>query len=481
MPLLEMRQIRKNFGTFQALKGVDLTLEPGEVHALVGENGAGKSTLMKVLSGVERLDGGTMTLDGQQIRLNGVADARTHGILMVYQELALVPSLSVAENLFLGDMPAVIRYGDLRARAAELLKEIGLEVNPATPVERLSVGEQQMIEIAGALARQSRILVLDEPTAALSAAESDRLFDLIERVRTSGVAVVYISHRLEEIFRIAQQVTVLRDGGLVGSVRVDRTTPEEVVRMMVGRDVRTETQVSHIAAGTGHGTFRFRAEGLAADEIQLARGEVVGLAGVIGSGRSKVPEVLFGLDGEADWNGTPIRSPRDAIRQGLFLVPADRKTQGLVLELPVRDNVTLAILRAVSTMMVLSRAREMEETRHWIDRLNLRPPDPAKIVGQLSGGNQQKIVVGKALATRPKVLLLDEPTRGVDIGARGELYTVIRTLAEQGIGILISSSDTDELIGLADRILVFRQGRVTANLSAPMVQEEIVAHVTGAH
>ena len=480
MPLLEMQAITKSYGAFQALKGVDFTLEAGQVHALVGENGAGKSTLMKVLSGVERRDGGRMILAGRPITLSGVADARSHGIVMVYQELALVPSLSVAENLFLGDFPPVIRYRDLRARAAQRLREMDLDIDPAIEVERLSIGEQQLVEIAGALGRQGRILVLDEPTAALSAAESERLFQLIDRVQNSGVAIVYISHRLEEVFRIADQVTVLRDGALVGSVSVAEATPEQVVRMMVGRAVRTETQVSRRAADRSLGVFRFRADGLDQDEIRLAPGEVVGLAGVVGSGRSRVPAVLFGLEGRADWDGRPIRSPHDAISRGLVLVPSDRKTQGLVPDLPVRHNLTLAILNAVSRLGVLSSGRERHQARLWIERLSLRPPEPGKIVSELSGGNQQKVVVGKALATGPKVLLLDEPTRGVDIGARSELYTVIRSLAAQGIGILVSSSDTDELVGLADRILVFRKGRVTATLTAPMAQEEVVAHVTGA-
>lgn len=480
MPLLEMRGITKSFGSFQALKGVDFTLEEGQVHALVGENGAGKSTLMKVVSGVERRDGGTMTVAGESVALSSVAEARAHGIVMVFQELALVPSLSVAENLFLGDLPTTISHRDLRVRAAALLRDIELDIDPAVEVERLSIGEQQLVEIAGALARKGRILVLDEPTASLSAHETERLFHLIERVQRSGVAVVYISHRLEEIFRIADQVTVLRDGALVGSVQVAEATPEEVVQMMVGRAVRTEAQVSRMTGGPPVGTFRFQADGLDANEIRLAAGEVVGLAGVIGSGRSRVPGVLFGLEGAADWNGRPIRSPHDAIGRGIALVPSDRKTQGLVLGMSVSHNLTLSVLKEVSRQGVLSPRREEAEARTWIDRLALRPPDPLKIVGELSGGNQQKVVVGKALATRPKVLLLDEPTRGVDIGARAELYDVIQSLASQGLGILVSSSDTEELVGLSDRILVFREGRVATELVAPVAHEEVVAHVTGA-
>ncbi len=480
MPLLEMRGVTKSFGSFQALKGVDFTLKEGQVHALVGENGAGKSTLMKVLSGVERRDGGSMTVSGRPVAFSSVSDARAHGIVMVYQELALVPSLTVAENLFLGDLSPLINHRDLRRRAAALLRDIELDIDPAMEVERLSIGEQQLVEIAGALAREGRILVLDEPTAALSALETERLFGLIERVQRDGVAVVYISHRLEEVFHIADQVTVLRDGALVGSVAVADVAPDQVVQMMVGRAVRAQDHVSRIAAGPPVGTFRFRADGLEANEIRLAPGEVVGLAGVVGSGRSRVPAVLFGLEGEADWDGKPIWSPHDAIGRGMVLVPSDRKTQGLVLGLPVQHNLTLAVLKDVSDTGVLSRRRERQEARNWIERLSLRPPDPMKIVGELSGGNQQKVVVGKALASQPKVLLLDEPTRGVDIGARAELYDVIQSLASQGLGILVSSSDTEELVGLADRILVFREGRVTTELHAPVQHEEVVAHVTGA-
>ena len=480
MTLLTMRGIEKSFGSFRALKGVDFDLADGEVHALVGENGAGKSTLMKVLSGVLRPDGGAITVQDRPVTLNGVADARGCGIVMVYQELALVPSLTVAENLFLGDLHGIVRYGPLRRRAAQLMTDIGLDIDPGREVGVLSIGEQQLVEIAGALARKGRILVLDEPTAALSAAETDRLFALIERVRREGVGVVYISHRLEEVFRIADRVTVLRDGELVGTRSVPELAPGDVVRMMVGRDVRQYQRARQEDGAGVLGTFRFSADGLEAHEIALRRGEIVGLAGVVGSGRSRVAETLFGLGGAGAWNDQPIRSPREAIRRGIMLVPADRKTQGLVLELAIRNNLSLATLAKISRLGVLDFRSEDAQARGWIERLSVRPPQPAKPVVELSGGNQQKIVIGKALAIEPKVLLLDEPTRGVDVGARAEIYDVIAELSGEGIGVLLSSSDTEELIGLADRILVFREGRVTAELAAPFRNEELVAHVTGA-
>jgi ABC-type sugar transport system ATPase subunit len=477
--MLEMRGVVKRFGSVAALKGVDLALHPGEIHALVGENGAGKSTLMKVLAGVWQPDEGVLMLDGQRLALSGVADAKRRGIVMVYQELTLVPELSVAENLFLGRLRGLVNYRQLNERATALLKEVDLALSPMAVVGNLSIGEQQLIEIAGALAQQGRILILDEPTAALSAAESERLFRLIRSLKGRGVSVVYISHRLEEIFRLADRVTVLRDGERVATEAVSEITPERVVQLMVGRSVRRFERTAR-KPGAALADFALGAKGLAPTRFTLHSGEIIGLAGVVGSGRSRVLRALFGLEGEASWNGHPLRTPRDAIARGMVLVPADRKTQGLVLELCVRENLALATLGRLSRLGVMRAAAEREQANRWISRLSLRPPDPEKIVRELSGGNQQKVVVGKALATEPTVLLMDEPTRGVDVGARAELYQVIAQLAEQGLGLLLSSSDTEELTGLADRIFVFRGGHIAAQLSPPFDDEEVVRHVTGA-
>jgi ribose transport system ATP-binding protein len=479
MALLEMKNVSKSFGAVKALEAVDFTLEAGEVHALVGENGAGKSTLMKILAGVQPPDGGRMTLDGRPVRFASVSEAQAHGVVMVYQELALVPTLSVAENLFLGKLPPVVDHRRLLERAREALRRVELDVDPTVEIDRLGIGEQQLVEIARALTREGRILVLDEPTAALSANETERLFGIIEKVKADGVAMVYISHRLGEVFRIADRVTVLRDGRYVGTRTVSDTSPDEIVQLMVGKSVRRYERGAR-EAERSLGTFEASGPGLAPVRIELHAGEVVGLAGVIGSGRERILPTLFGLEGTATWSGKSIRGPRDAIGRGLLLVPSDRKTQGLVLELSVRENVSLATLDRLQRLGFMVAGREREQTRTWIDRLSLRPPDPDKPVRELSGGKQQKVVVAKALATEPEVLLLDEPTRGVDVGARAELYGVIDDLSRRGLGLLLSSSDTEELIGLADRLLVFRDGRVATELHPPFDDEEVVAHVTGA-
>ena len=480
MALLTMTGMTKRFGSVVALQDVDFTLEAGEVHALVGENGAGKSTLMKVVAGVQAPDEGSMTLAGEEVRFGSVTEAQATGVVMVYQELALVPSLSVAENLFLGKLPRLVDYRALRSRSRALLAQVELKLDPDAEVGGLSIGEKQLIEIARALAREGRVLVLDEPTAALSSTETDRLFGIIAKVKAQGVSVVYISHRLEEVFRIADRVTVLRDGECVGTRALAETSADEIVQMMVGKSVRRYERPDRRSA-RDLGRFEIASAPLQSTSITLQAGEIVGLAGVIGSGRERVLPAAFGLHGSARWNDTPIRSPRDAIREGIVLVPSDRKTQGLVLELSVQENVSLATLARLQRYGFMQAGREREQTRRWIERLSLRPPEPHKPARELSGGNQQKVVIAKALATEPKVLLLDEPTRGVDVGARAELYDVIDDLSNRGLGLLLSSSDTEELLGLSDRILVFRDGRVTTELLPPFTYEEVVAHVTGAH
>ncbi len=474
-----MSGVSKAYGGAYALRGVDLELRQGEVHALVGENGAGKSTLMKVLAGVHRHDGGTMTLDGKPVSFGSVAEARRHGIVMVYQELMLFPDLSVAENLYLGTERGLINHRRLLERARTDLAAIELDVDPATPVRKLGIGEQQLVEIASALVHDSRILIMDEPTAALSAVESERLFSLIDSLKARGVSIIYISHRLEEIFRLADRVTVLRDGRLVGTHEIAAVSPDMVIKEMVGRSVLNYSR-KRVERGEIMARFEFEGPDLKPGKLELRQGEIVGLAGVIGSGRSTVLNALFGLTGKASWNGMPVNSPRDALRRGLVLVPGDRKMQGMVAELPATQNISLATLERLSRFGVMNARAEKSQADEWSGRLSLRPRDPNKPAGTFSGGNQQKIVVGKMLATEPTVLLLDEPTRGVDVGARAELYELISELADEGLGLIIGSSDTSELISLSDRILVFRHGAVVTELHAPFVEEEVVRNVTGA-
>jgi ABC-type sugar transport system ATPase subunit len=474
-----MHGIRKQFGGVEALRGVDFALEAGEIHALVGENGAGKSTLMKVLSGVLTPDAGTLRLDGHALRLRGVAEAQQAGIVMVYQELTLVPDLSVAENLFLGRLPTVVRYPRLRERARALLAQMDLKIDPAALVRSLGTGEQQLVAVARAFALKARVMVFDEPTATLAATEVRQLFTLIRRLRDQGVGVVYISHRLEEVFDLADRVTVLRDGDRVATTALAELTPQRVVELMVGREVRAFRRTPH--PGTELlGEFTVDAPGLAPLSLSLRRGEVVGLAGVVGSGRSQALEAMFGLRGTTRWRGRPLSGPRAALRQGLFLVPADRKTQGLVLGLAGRENVALSVLRRLQRLGVMDRRREQALVAGWFQKLSVRPPDPERLAGTFSGGNQQKLVLAKGLATAPEVLLLEEPTRGVDVNTRSELYGLLDGLARDGLGLVISSSDTEELAGLCDRVLVFRGGRVVAERPAPISREEVVALVTGA-
>ena len=477
--LLELKDIRKSFGGVEALKGVQLEVDRGEVHALVGENGAGKSTLMKVLSGAHQPDSGSIRIDGQEHRFRNVQEARSAGVIMVYQELALVRDMSVAENLFLGKLGAVVDYRGLNEKARELLGQVGLDIDPRTLVRDLGIGEQQLVTIARAIGEHGKILILDEPTAALSAGETERLFELIRRLQAGGMAIVYISHRLEEIFALADRVSVLRDGEYIGTSVVAQTTTAQIVQQMVGREVGNYQRPEHEIGERGH-TFEIYSPGQAPFEFSVREGEVLGMAGVIGSGRSDALEAIFGKRGYAIWDGQKLDSPQDAIRRGVFLVPGDRKTQGLVLPLTVGENITLSSLDELSRGGVYSDRRARHLIDEQMEALAIRPPRPQMRVFQYSGGNQQKVVVAKALATRPRVLLLAEPTRGVDVGARSDLYDKLHELASQGLSIIISSSDTEELAGLCDRILVFRNRRPVVELHAPLTTEEVTAHVTGA-
>lgn len=477
--VLRMRGIAKSFPGVQALKSVDLTVHAGEVAALLGENGAGKSTLMNILAGVHADYSGTIEVAGEPVSIHTPKDASRHGIAMIHQELNLVPELSIAENIFLGREPRT-RRGTLDRRAmhdatAGLLSGLGLALSPRRPVRLCRIAEQQLIEVAKALSHNVRVLVMDEPTSALADAEVRRLFEVIRDLTARGVAVVYISHRLEELEEIADSVTVLRDGTYVGRRSMRDTTRPELIEMMVGRPLAD--LFPRASAQRTDGELRLRVEGLSLPpgpgrtalhdiDLTVRSGEIVGLAGLMGAGRSEVLEALYGVHGPVAGrillDGEPYRprSPQQAIRRGLALVAEDRKAQSLVLDNTVGFNVSLAALGSYTRIFVDRRA-ERAAVLEKVRELQVKTPGLATAVRNLSGGNQQKVVLGKWLLTEPKVLLMDEPTRGIDVGAKAEIHALMSRLAASGTAVLVVSSELPELIGMCDRILVLCEGRLT--------------------
>lgn len=478
-PLLAVLNISKSFGGVRVLDSVPFDVRPGEVHALVGENGAGKSTLMNILSGVVRPDGGEMLWEGRPVHFQGPRDARSLGISFVHQELALVPQLSVAENVFLGRPPVVrglVDFGEMHARTRRVLRELGRDIDSRRPVAELSLAERQLVEIARSVAFESRLIIMDEPTAPLAEHDAEGLFHLIRLLRGRGVAVIYISHRLREIFAISDRVTVLRDGRHVETQATAEATHEGLVRAMIGRE-RAERARPAASAGAPSGEA-LRVAG--AVNLAVHRGEIVGLAGLAGAGRTRLVEWLFGageFTGNEVWvGGRPVklRTPVDAIGHGLALVPDDRKGKGLVPGASVLDNIALAGGRK---RLFLRRADEARAARHWIGTLRIKVAGLDQPVVYLSGGTQQKVVLAKWLYAGARVFLLDEPTRGIDVGAKAEIYDAVRTLAADGAAVLVASSELEELTTLADRIVVMHRGRVAGELSRAEASEEKVMHL----
>jgi ribose transport system ATP-binding protein len=494
-PLLAMRGVLKRFGGVQALRGVDFDLQRGEVHALLGENGAGKSTLMNVLSGVIEPDEGTILIEGAAVRFSDPRAAQAVGVATIFQELDLVPSLDVTANLFLGrelTKGGVLDRGAMRREAKAQLEAIGFDIDVDQLVGDLSVGRRQIVAIAKALTYASRILVMDEPTAALTAAEVERLFAVMRDIAGRGVGIVYISHRLEEVPRVADRVTVLRDGKIAGTAS-PRAPQSELVGLLVGRPL-TELY-PHRSGVFGRRVLRLdrarykpqrqRAGWRAPRDISLEirAGEVVGLAGIMGAGRTELLSTLYGAGGPGAWSGTieigeqsvAPTSIREARRAGLAFVTDDRRGGGLMLRDSVGRNLVASVIRSVSPFFLMSKAREMKLARQAITTFDVRPPRPELAVGALSGGNQQKVVLAKEVLGEPRLLLLDEPTRGVDVGAKGEIYARIRDLAAQGVGVLVASSEMPELLGLCDRVIVLRQGRTVAEFPAGADEHEVMA------
>ncbi|MFO1035227.1 MAG: sugar ABC transporter ATP-binding protein [Geminicoccaceae bacterium] len=487
--ILELRDVEKTFPGVRALAGVHFDLRPGEVHALLGENGAGKSTLIKLMSGVYRPDAGTMTLDGVETRFTSPLDAQRAGIATVYQELLLFPELTVAENIFIGHAPRTswggVDWSAMRAKAAEFLASLEIhDLDVSAIVGSLSVGNRQRVEIAKALSQNARVLIMDEPTAALSEADVQRLFGIIRLLRSRGVGIVYISHRMAEIYEIADRVTVLRDGAWVATKPVAETSEPELISMMVGRTI--EQLFPKVTVPIGRPVLEVR--GLQSPptvkeaSFTVHAGEIVGLAGLVGSGRSELAQAIFGIEpavaGEIRLDGRPVRigSAAAAKALGIAYVPEDRGTQGLVRPMTVRENASLAILRRLSKGGFIDARAEEDLAADMIRRFGIRAYGSDQIAGQLSGGNQQKIVLGKWLATKPKLLIMDEPTRGIDVGAKAEIHRLMGELAGQGLAILMISSELPEVLGMSDRILVMREGRLVAEFDRAVADQETVAH-----
>jgi ribose transport system ATP-binding protein len=495
--VLQMRGVEKRFGGVRALKGVDFEVKAGEVVALAGENGAGKSTLMKILGGVYQPDVGEILIDGEPVTIHSVSDATRYGISFIHQELNVLDNLDVAANVFLGREP--LRGGFLRLvdrkrmheAAAVYLQRLGLDIPTNTLLSRLSIARQQMVEIAKALSLKARILIMDEPTSSLTLTETARLLEVVHDLRTQGVAIIYISHRLNEMEQIADRVVVLRDGANVGELAREEITHDRMVKMMVGRDLDKFYQQPRSERVPGY----FEIDGLHTNRYPnqkvsfgVGKGEIVGLAGLVGAGRTEVAQALFGIDGaieatiKLDRQVLQISSPQDAIKYGIYLIPEDRRNAGLITEIPIRENITLPSLERYAKAGLIAFDRERKAATDICQKMNVKAPSVEERVINLSGGNQQKVVLAKWLSLEPKVLIFDEPTRGVDVGAKAEIYALMRGLAESGVAILMISSDMEEVLHISDRVAVMHEGVLTGILErAECAEENIMRLAVGKH
>jgi inositol transport system ATP-binding protein len=498
--LLKMTGIAKSFPGVKALDGVDLEVAPAEIHALLGENGAGKSTLLKILAGAQSPDRGTIHFNGSDVVLSTPQDAQKLGIVTIYQEFTLAPDMTIAENVFIGREPGnrfFMNWTKMAAETQKLTRRIGLERSPMTLVRDLSVAEQQMVEIARALSMQSRVIIMDEPTSALSLAEVEKLFRIVRQLKSEGIAIIFVTHRLEEVMEICDRFTVLRDGRNVGAGKVGEITIEGIIRLMVGREVnalfahREDSGAGAVALAVEGLTRRRSAHDPHATELQdvslqVRRGEILGIAGLVGAGRTETARAIFGADpfdsGRVLIDGQPvdIRSPRDAIKHGIGLVPEDRKQQALFLSQAIRTNLSIAALDRIDRFgLFVDERKERDLVEEYRKLLNIRMASPDQAVGNLSGGNQQKVVLARWLALRPKVLIVDEPTRGIDIGAKVEVHNLLFEMARQGIAVIAISSELPEVLAVSDRIVTMREGRVTGEvLRADANQEKLMTMMT---
>ncbi|MCB1273156.1 MAG: sugar ABC transporter ATP-binding protein [Leucobacter sp.] len=487
-PTLELRGVTKAFGQVVALRDGELALYPGSIHALVGENGAGKSTVVKIIAGLYRRDAGDIRLAGRSVDFATTAEAKSAGIAVIYQEPTLFPDLSVTENIFMGRQP-LGRFGRIdrarmRAEVETLFKQLGVNMDPDRTADGLSIADQQMIEIAKAVSLEARVLIMDEPTAALSGIEVERLFQVARSLRDEGRALLFISHRFDEVFALCDTITVMRDGGYVSTTPTADTDPDTVVAEMVGREI-TEL-FPKLDAEIGEPLLEVRGltcPGVFSDiDFTVRAGEIVGLAGLVGAGRSEVARAVFGVDSyrsgsvKVAGKSVPKGKPTAAMRAGLALVPEDRRKQGLVLDESVARNTASAILDSISKLGLITARAEQRAARPWSEQLEVKANAMSTLAGTLSGGNQQKVVLGKWLATNPRVLIIDEPTRGIDVGTKSEVHRLLSTLAQQGMGVLMISSELPEVLGMADRVVVMREGRVTATIDRAHATQENVMH-----
>jgi ribose transport system ATP-binding protein len=485
--ILQMLNISKGFPGVKALDGVNIEVFEGEVVALAGENGAGKSTLMKILGGVYQPDEGEIFVSGHKVSIRNVNEAAAHGIGFVHQELNVLDNLTVAENVFLGREPKTLGFlidrKKINQDAGVFLKRLGLDISPKTPLDELSIAQQQMVEIAKALSLNAKILILDEPTSSLTLTETARLLSVIKDLRDQGVSIIYISHRLGEIKEIADRVVTLRDGKNAGVLQKSEINHDAIVKQMVGRDIErfykppVSAESSTMFEIENLRTARYPDKSVS---FKINRGEIVGFAGLVGAGRSEAAQAIFGVDpnlsGRITIDGKPanISTAKDAIRSGIYLVPEDRRNTGLVLDFTVRENITLPSLSRYTEALLISNKAESDVSKQMCQKLNVKTPSIEANVGNLSGGNQQKVVLAKWLSLNPKLLIFDEPTRGIDVGAKSEIYQLMRDLAEKGVAIMMISSDMEDILGESDRIAVMHEGRITGILSREEASEEAI-------
>ncbi|MGA2545484.1 MAG: sugar ABC transporter ATP-binding protein [Rectinemataceae bacterium] len=492
--ILKVEAVSKSFPGVQALNKVSFELRKGEVHALVGENGAGKSTLMKILSGVYRPDSGKIQYKGKEVHFQNARESAEAGIGIIYQELNLVPHLTVAQNIYIGREPrTILGYIDdkkMNVDATEILRKLNLDIDPSTRLNKLSISKQQMVEIAKALSKDSEILIMDEPTSALTETEIDELFKVIHSLRDRGVGIIYISHRLDELKHIVDRITIFRDGHYIATSDYAAITMEEIINKMVGRKIENMFPARHNVP-TRRKLLEVRHivhAGILKDiSFDLYEGEILGLAGLMGAGRSELARAIFGADpitsGEVLRNGKKlhIRSPSDAIKNGIAYLSENRKEEGLAIKMRLDQNITMANMTEVSKNLgIISRARELKATKTYVDELNIRTPSLVQVINNLSGGNQQKVVVAKWLFRDSDILIFDEPTRGIDVGAKYAIYELIERLAREGVGVIMISSELPEIIGMTDRVLVLHEGSLMATLRTKDTnQEEILNYAAG--